>query len=328
MGRGDGAGIRTPSRLRSCLRRHGAPTAARDRRPVRLRRSLPSAATRVARIRLSHVKPTVPMRYPRPPDRVRPPTPVSQNVPPVVARSCGDGGLVDVLPQRTARDAGAPRRPDRPRRPRIRRRSIVMRPVRDRVPRDAMPSATDRDPQTGSPSGIDRCSDLLGRLRQDDRGRAPVDRRVEDHPRGRRNPGGREVRPVLRGRRSSSPRASTSLTMRAILRLPACRPGLASVDGKRATHGRSRLSPFAAIRRRRTCEPVASQMGDPARQASEASEQEPPRDHPSRPPQPCRPAWADRARNSTGSRPRSARRSSPRSPRPAATSGRRWASSS
>ena len=84
--RADAGGTPAASPRRSCRRRRAAPRAARRSRPRSARTTVPSGVTTSAPTRLSQVRPCWAVRWPIPPPKVSPATPVEPTTPPGVTR--------------------------------------------------------------------------------------------------------------------------------------------------------------------------------------------------------------------------------------------------
>ncbi len=114
-----------------------------------------------------------------PPPSVSPPTPVVEMMPPVVARPCGVGGVVERAPGRAAlRPRGLPGRVDLD-------LLHALEVDHDRVlagaeARDAVRAAADRDVEPVLPRVVDGGHDVVGPGRPHDDVRVPVDHRVVD----------------------------------------------------------------------------------------------------------------------------------------------------
>ena len=130
---------------------------------------------------MSQASPNCRASQPIPPPRVRPPTPVCETLPAVVARPYSLRRAVQFAQQRAALDPGEPLvgiDADR-----VHRRQVDHQPaVGNGVPGDVVTAAADPDLQVAAAAEPDRGSDVGGARGTGRCGRAPVDHRVPDRP--------------------------------------------------------------------------------------------------------------------------------------------------
>ena len=110
----DAAGSGRRSRCRNCRHRRAGPRTGLRSRWARRSTSRPSAVTTSALIRLSQTKPNLRSSHPLPLPSARPAMPVVGLRPPVIARPCARGRVVELAPVDSGLEAaGARDRVDR-----------------------------------------------------------------------------------------------------------------------------------------------------------------------------------------------------------------------
>ena len=209
------------------------------------RACVPSARTTSASIRLSIVSPCLRERWPMPPPRVRPPTPVVRDDP----RRRGQAGLVgrgvDLAPRAAAADAdGARGRIDLDglQEGEVEDDSVVADPQ----PAAVVAAAANGEQQVVAAREGDRLGHVRGAGAAGDQRRPAVDHRVEDRARRSRSRGPRD--------RSARPRTSPRAPARAACATFVVVLILASFIGLRRRPG------FAPDRKRTVTGPTAAVM--------------------------------------------------------------------
>ena len=201
-GAADAAGTPAASPRRSCPRRREGPTAARDSHPGWRGPPCQSGVTSSAPTRLSQVRPYWAVRWPIPPPRVSPATPVEPTTPPGVTRPKRWVAASKSSHARTAVGAGGPGVAvdvD----PAHQRQIDHQAALADAMPGGVVPTSAYGDLQRVRPGEVKGPRHVVGIEATHDHGRPAVDQRVEA--------AARRIEPLVRGGEHGAAKRSPQL---------------------------------------------------------------------------------------------------------------------